>query len=195
MSVDLGPVTVLGADVIGPSDQRQFCLFAQSVRGSVLMWLEKEQLDGLSIALDRSLALITEGQALRTEARVGGRPASEGIPANFPHSPDYECQVGQMRLSFNEDDSAFQLNIVPIEVIIERGREPQVHLREEDTVLFIFTQQQAQQLSGSIGSVISAEDSICPLCRAPLDGQFHACVKQNGHKEIIHIIKDEDEEE
>jgi uncharacterized repeat protein (TIGR03847 family) len=195
MSVDLGPVTLLGADVIGQSDQRQFCLFAQSVRGSVLMWLEKEQLDGLSIALDRSLALITEGQALRTEAQVGGRSAPEGIPANFPHSPDYECQVGQMRLSFNEDDSAFQLNIVPIEIIIERGREPQVHLREEDTVLLIFTQQQAQQLSGSIGSVISAEDSICPLCRAPLDGQLHTCVKQNGHKEIIHIIRDEDEEE
>ena len=54
MSVDLGSVTVLGADAIGQQDQRQFRLFAQSVRGSVLMWLEKEQLDGLSIALDRS---------------------------------------------------------------------------------------------------------------------------------------------
>jgi len=195
MSVDLGSVTVLGADAIGQQDQRQFRLFAQSVRGSVLMWLEKEQLDGLSIALDRSLALITEGQVLRTEARVGERPTAEEIPVDFPRSPDYECQVGQMRLSFNEHDSTFQLHIVPIEVIIERGREPQVHLREEDTVLFIFTQQQAQQLSSSIASVISVEDSICPFCRTPLDGQSHACAKQNGHKEIIHIIGDEDDEE
>lgn len=83
MSVDLGPVTVLGADVIGPSDQRQFCLFAQSVRGSVLMWLEKEQLDGLSIALDRSLALITEGQALRTEAQSWRKACIGGNTSQF----------------------------------------------------------------------------------------------------------------
>src|SRR5438874_8086813 len=123
MSVDLGSVTVLGADAIGQSDQRQFRLFAQSVRGSVLMWLEKEQLDGLSIALDRSLALITEGRVLRTVAQVGGRLALEGIPVDFPRSPDYECQVGQMRLSFNEHESTFQLHIVPVEVTMERGRE------------------------------------------------------------------------
>lgn len=196
MRVDLGLVTILGADAIGLPDQRQFRLFTQSARGSVLMWLEKEQLDGLSVALDRSLALITEGQVLRTEARVGGRPAPEGLPANFPRSPDYECQVGQMRLTFHEQDSTFQLHIVPTEVTIERGREPQIHLREEDTVSFIFTQQQAQQLSSSIRSIISTGDLICQLCHKPLDGlRSHTCVKQNGHKEIIHILGDEDEEE
>jgi len=36
---------------------------------------------------------------------------------------------------------------------------------------------------------------VCPLCQTPLDGGPHACVKQNGHHEIVQIVEAEDEEE
>jgi hypothetical protein len=193
MRVDLGPVTVLGADVITQTDPPQFRLFAQSHVGSVVMWLEKEQMDGLSAALDRSLVLLTEVQVLRTEVQVSGRQTPQGLPANFPRSPDYECQVGQMRLTFYEHDSSFLLNIVPLEVSIEQKREPQVYLHKEDTLLLTFTQRQAQNLSSSIRNIISVGDPICPFCRKTLERQPHTCVKQNGHKAIIHILEDEDE--
>jgi len=36
---------------------------------------------------------------------------------------------------------------------------------------------------------------VCPLCGAPLDGGPHACVKQNGHHEIVQLVEDDEEEE
>ncbi len=100
-----------------------------------------------------------------------------------------------MGISFNENDSTFMLNVTPLEIIMEPGREPQVVMNEDDAVSFIFTQQDAQRLSSSITYLVSAGRPVCPLCHTPLDGGPHACVKQNGHREIIQIEEGEDEAE
>jgi Protein of unknown function (DUF3090) len=91
MSTDLGPVEVLGAEAIGQPGQRRFRLFARSKRGSAIMWMEKEQLNELSLRVDRYLAQLTQGQVLRTEAQAGGLQASTmNMPADFPASPDQD---------------------------------------------------------------------------------------------------------
>jgi uncharacterized repeat protein (TIGR03847 family) len=159
------------------------------------MWMEKEQLNSLAIALDRSLALLTEGQVLRTEAHASVKPELQSMPADFPRNPTYDFQVGQMRLNFDESDTTFLLSVTPLEIVMERGEEPQLVMREEDSVSFVFTQQEAQHLSNSITAVVSAGRPVCPLCHTPLDGGPHACVKQNGHREIIQIEERGDEEE
>ncbi|GER87182.1 hypothetical protein KDW_13440 [Dictyobacter vulcani] len=187
MSTDLGLVSVLGADAVGQPGQRRFRLFARNTWASMVMWMEKEQLAGLAEALDRTLALITEGQVLRTEARAGGEPLIEAIPVDFPRYPTYDAQVGQMRLSFDEQDAFFTLLITPLNVEQELNREPEVTMAEEEQISCAFTQQQAQDLSTAIQVVITAGRPVCPLCHAPLDGGPHACVKQNGHREIVQI--------
>ncbi len=194
MSVDLGAVKLLGADAVGQPGQRRFRLYAQSTRSSLMIWMEKEQLDSLSVALDRSLALITEGQVLRTEAQIGGPSAPNAMPADFPATPTYEFQVGQMSLNFDQRDALFLLKAIPLDVIMEAGSEPQIVMREESAVSFVFTQQQAQLLSSSIIRVIAAGRPVCPFCHTPLDGGPHACVKQNGHRQIVQIEDDEDQE-
>ena len=107
MSVDLGPIDILGADAVGQPGQRRFRLFAQSTRGSAVIWMEKEQLNSLSLAIDRFLALITEGQILRTEAVAGNRSSPAGMPADFPRQPTYDLQVGQIRLNYEERRAVF----------------------------------------------------------------------------------------
>jgi uncharacterized repeat protein (TIGR03847 family) len=195
MSVDLGPVRVLGAEAVGQPGERRFRLFVQSTHSSAVMWLEKEQLNSLSLALDRSLALLTEGQVLRTEAQVGTPITPPGMPANFPKQPDYEFQVGQIKLSYDDQDSLFVLSAMPIEIIMERGEEPQVLINEVNSVAFLFTQLQAHDLSITITRVVAGGRPVCPLCKAPLDGGPHACVKQNGHREIIQLERDGSESE
>ncbi len=194
MSADLGRVETLGADAIGQPGQRQFRLFAQSPRGAALLWLEKEQLQSLSVALDRSLAFVSEGQILRTEARIGEQPEPEGMPSDFPRTPNYEFQVGRMQLNYDERHELFELVAVPVEILMERGREPQVLMREEEAISFFFTHQQAQELSSNILSVIAAGRPVSPFCLTPLDGGPHACVKQNGHRDILQIREEEDED-
>lgn len=194
MSVDLGLVRLLGADAVGKPGQRQFRLYAQSTRGSVVIWMEKEQLNSLSVAIDHALAEITDGQVLRTEAQASGENRPEGMPAEFPRSPDYDFQGGQMRLSFDASEMQFQLRIIPIEVVQERQEEPQVVLNEDDEISLGFTPDQGQQLARSITFVVSSGRPVCPLCHAPLDGGPHSCVKQNGHRQIIQLEGSNDEE-
>ena|SRR6266496_4909405 len=195
MSVELGSVRVLGADAVGQPGQRRFRLFVQTARGSAIMWMEKEQLNSLSLTLDRFLAYLTEGQILRTEARVGEQPMPGKMPADFPEIPSYEFQVGQMKLSYDEENTAFMLSVIALEVVMDSEQEPKVVMREEDAVSFLFSLQDAQELSRAITAVTSAGRPVCPLCGAPLDGAPHACVKQNGHREILQIETSEEEDE
>jgi uncharacterized repeat protein (TIGR03847 family) len=193
MSTELGPVWLLGADAVGRPGQRRFRLFAQSARGSAILWMEKEQLNSLSLSLDHILAQLTEGQVLRVEARVGEQPQPTKMPPDFPKTPTYEFQVGQIKLAYEEDRDIFLLSVAPLEIDLQPGQEPQAILREEDAVSFLFNQREAQELSSSITTVVSAGRPLCPLCHAPLDGGPHACVKQNGHREILQIEEDEGE--
>src|SRR5579859_5980307 len=187
MSVDLGPVRVLGADAVVQPGQRRFRLFAQSALGSAIMWMEKEELANLSLALDQSLALLTEGQVLRTEASVGEQPEPISLPADFPRIPNYDFQVGQMKLSFDDHTDLFGLRVTPLEIVGGGAQEPHFILREEEGISFLFTQQEARDLARAITTIVTAGRPVCPLCHAPLDGSPHACVKQNGHREIIQI--------
>ena|SRR5438876_819744 len=100
MNKDLGPVEIVGAEAVGKPGQRRFRLFAMSHNISVALWMEKEQLDNLSIALDRILAQLTEGRILRTEAQASPPQPSEGVPANFPAKPDFEFQVEKLELQY-----------------------------------------------------------------------------------------------
>src|SRR5947209_359432 len=195
MSIELGSVELLGVDAIGQPGQRRFCIFARGRRASALMWMEKEQLNRLSLTLDRVLAQLTEGQVLRTEAQAGIRPTPTGMPANFPRTPEYDLRQSQIGLAYDERDNMFACTITPLEILLEAGQEPQALLLEEDAVTFQFSQKQAQDLSNVINVLVSGGRPVCPLCHTPLDGGPHACVKQNGHHEIVQVIEEDDEEE
>ena len=191
MNKDLGPIEIVGAEAVGQPGQRRFRLYAMSHNISAALWMEKEQLNNLSIALDRILAQLTEGRILRTEAQASPTPPPEGAPANFPAKPDFEFQVGQLRISYDEKWNLLVLNSIPLGIVMEPGQEPQVILREEDTLSFRFTLQQARHLTSSIALLVSSGRPVCPLCKAPLDGGPHACVKQNGHRELVQVLEDE----
>lgn len=187
MSVELGPVWLLGADAVGRPGQRRFRLFVQSARGSAILWMEKEQLNSLSLSLDGVLAHLTEGQVLRIEARSGEQPKPGTLPADFPSVPTHELRVGQLKLGYDEEHRVFVISAVPLVLEIEEDEEALASLNEDDAISFIFTQNDAQELSIAITAVVSAGRPLCPLCHTPLDGRPHACIRQNGHREILQI--------
>ncbi len=191
MSKDFGIVEVLGAEAVGQPGQRRFRIYVQAERNSAIMWMEKEQLNSLSLALDRFLAQITEGQVLRTEAQAGNRPITEGMPTDFPVQPTYEFQVGQIKINYDERSTRFLLNAIPLQIVMERD-EAQAFMDEEQAISFLFTHQQAQYLSSTIVQVVTAGRPVCPLCRTPLDDGPHACIKQNGHREIVQIAEEDE---
>ena len=197
-TADLGLAKLVGADAVGQPGQRRFRLFVLGQRPalSAVMWLEKEQLNNLSLALDRVLAQLSEGRILRTEAQAGPPPRPLEMPATFPKRPDYEFQIGRLLLNYEENRDLLVLIAVPMEIRIEaRGQDPQIFLLEEDALSFLFTLEQAHELTRSIAVLVSSGRPVCPLCHTPLDGGPHACVKQNGHREIVQVLEEDDEEE
>ena len=192
MSREFGIAEVLGAEAIGQPGQRRFRIYVQAEHNSAIMWMEKEQLNSLSLALDRFLAQITEGQVLRTEAQAGQRPIASGIPGDFPLQPTYEFQVGQIKINYDERSTQFLLSAIPLQIVMERD-EAQVFMDEDEAVSFLFTHRQAQYLSSTIAQVVSSGRPVCPFCRTPLDGGAHACIKQNGHREIVQIAEEDEE--
>ena len=185
MSTNLGRVTLLGAEAVGQPGQRRFCLFVESRRGTAIMWMEKEQLNRLSLTLDKVLAQLTEGQVLRTEAQAGLRPTPPGMPPDFPRTPEYDFRAAQMSLTYDERDAMFIFAVAPVEIVLEPGpegeAEPQALVHEEDALSFLFTHTQAQELASTINILITGGRPVCPLCGVPLDDSPHACEKQNGH--------------
>ncbi len=195
MSVDLGRVDILGADAVGQPGQRRFRLYVSSPRGSAIMWMEKTELNSLSLTLDRAMAMVTEGQMLRVEARIGSQPEPMEMPAEFPAGSSQEFQVGHMQLSYNERNDMFLLSVSPLELAIEGEREPRVVINEEHAVSFAFSLQEAQRLSEAITATVAGGRPVCPLCHEPLGEGAHACAKQNGHKKIVTIEGEEEDQE
>jgi uncharacterized repeat protein (TIGR03847 family) len=192
MSMQFGVVQVLGTDAVGRPGQRRFRIFLRNREDTAILWMEKEQLNGVAEALDRSLAIVSDGKILRVEASVGEKPQPEPIPDDFPVTPTYEAQVGQMRLSFEKEDDVFSLYVAPLNVVIGEDQEPQVVVDEENGLFFSFSKEQAQQLASAIPQVLGAGRPVCPLCHTPLSGGMHACIKQNGHRQIIRLGGGED---
>src|SRR5579875_522966 len=184
---DLGTAEIVSAEALGQPGQRRFRLFARTRRSSAILWMEKEQLLNLSLII---------GRILRTEARAGGlAPAGEGMPDDFPLPPDYDFQVGQLRLTFDGEQDAFSLTAVPFDIVADESGEPQLSLRSEEALSFLFTIEQAQSLTSRITFLLNSGRPVCPLCHTPLDGGPHACIKQNGHREIIQVLKGEEDNE
>lgn len=193
---DLGTAELLGADAVGLPGQRRFRLFVRTRDSSAILWMEKEQLLNLSLVIDRVLAQISEGRILRTEAQAGGLPPAEGdMPASFPAPAEYDFQVGQIRLSFDGEHDTFILAAVPFDIVEDESGEPRIELHSDDTLTLLFTIEQARHLTSRITYLASSGRPLCPLCHTPLDGGPHACVKQNGHRQILQILREEDEDE
>lgn len=190
---DLGTAEVLGVEAIGQPGQRHFRLFARSRTSTAILWMEKEQLLNLSLVIDRILAQVSEGRILRVEASAQALPARQtSLPGDFPVPPDYDVQVGQLRLNFSSERATFVLAAIPFEITENEQGEAQIVLRSEEALSLEFTLEQARDLAGRITALAGSGRPVCPLCHTPLDGGPHACVKQNGHRKIIQIITDDE---
>jgi hypothetical protein len=99
---EIGRAELLDADAVGEVGARRFRLFGR--RGSVtaIMWLEREHIEQLSLAVDQLLARITRGKTLHPEALATVSPPP-GPPASFPREPDLEFQVASLQLGFVDE--------------------------------------------------------------------------------------------
>ena len=179
---DFGSAELLDVEAVGQPGNRRFRLFALSQYGlSASLWMEREQMEALAVAIDRLLAQVSGRVVLRPEAQASAAPAPHA-PSDFPKHPDVEFHVGQMQIGYDEDDDSVVLRASPLEVI-ERDGELEVKEEAEPAFAVTLSQGSATRLSVHISAVLSGGRPRCPLCGQPMrDG--HVCEKQNGYHPV-----------
>ncbi len=155
----------LESDAVGTPGQRRFRVIVQDEAQTAFLWLEKEQLQALGLAVDQ---LLTPVKAVWN--RTGEKPAREaGRP--FDGRATIELQVGRLGLGFEEDTKTFIL------VAHDASSDPE----DPPTFRCRCSRDQLSRLSESISAVTSGGRPRCPLCGSALDGGVHFCPGSNGH--------------
>jgi uncharacterized repeat protein (TIGR03847 family) len=162
---DFDVVRRIESDAVGQPGSRRFRLIVENDSETAFLWLEKEQLQALGLAVDQ---LLTPVKPLwsREEAPAGRRRSSEGTGR-----ASVEVQVARLGLGFDEATKLF--------ILI--AHDPETNAEDPPTFQCRCTRAQLSQLSESIAGVTSAGRPRCPVCGSPLDGSPHFCPGSNGH--------------
>lgn len=164
---DFGHAARLQADATGEPGQRRFRLLVDSPAGSACLWMEKEQLYGLALAIHRLLATLEETSEQTPAPSEGtGRP---------DQAPDVEFQVGNLALGHTPDTDLHALLVYDAEAPEDGSA----------TLHCWANAQQLRDLADEALRVCAAGRPLCPLCHAPINpGEAHRCPKSNGHGQI-----------
>lgn len=165
---DLGPVTRIDPDAVGQPGQRRFRLVIDGSGGSACLWLEKEQLQALGLAIDQLLAPLA---TLWT--RNPADPSAETTPTGGAGAEpaSIELQVGRLALGHDPEVKEFLLLVHEIEADPDGPA----------TLVCRANRGQLRELSQKITSLAAAGRPRCPLCGQPIGDEPHTCPGSNGH--------------
>ena len=162
MTIEFGVIRGIDAQSFGQPGQRTFRLRILGANAeSASLWMEKEQMQALSIALKQMLSQL--------EYSDDPPPASAG---DFPVVAEHDFRVGRMGMGFNASDRTVVLYTFELGAGDADEDEPTLRAR--------LTQQHSASLGVQLEDIISGGRPVCPLCALPMD-DAHACIRSNGH--------------
>ncbi|HEY5640509.1 MAG TPA: DUF3090 family protein [Dehalococcoidia bacterium] len=175
MTLDLGTARGVDARAFGQPGERTFQMrVVGRTEEAAVLWLEKQQLQALSLALSQVLA------------QTGGEDAPATDLSFFPDPPDAEVHVGRMAVGYDPADKT--VVIQAHDLASDEDGDPDVLLR--------LSSADVAQLSTRLKEIVAAGRPTCPLCGVALDGSGHTCIRSNGHsEEPIPRDRIEDDEE
>ena len=167
---ELGRVSSLKAEALGQPGSRRFRLLVEArAGGSAMLWLEKQQLFNLGVAIKRIIATVE--QQRRTRPRSTAPPARLGDTSSVGRT-SVELQVGRMAIGY--DDGAALYIIAGYAMESEEDAVPVVSL--------VAAAEQIDSLADEAFAVCAAGRPPCPLCGAPVGPEPHVCPRHNGHR-------------
>ena len=155
-------VTQFIPETFGDPGMRTFRISVDSASSSAKIWLEKEQLAELCLAMVQM-----EKENVEEEGTTGSPP--DGIEAEGLTSLDFKAN----RLAFghNPDSGLFVVD----------AHDPEDDGNEEPTVRIWVTRAMIREFSHDGLEIVSAGRPICQLCGRPVNPDGHYCERSNGH--------------
>ena len=173
--IDLGLVDNVVAESLGKPGERTFKVTAESRRGRAVVWMEKEQLFQVALAI-RQFAAATE-QPTDPERYHPEMPAP-------PVPIEIEFRAAGMSLRHDRSTDIFTVEAANVDPEAEREAGGEAETDEEEptvAVQFSFSRPNGVKLSEQAMEVCAAGRPRCQLCGGPIDPEGHVCPKKNGH--------------
>jgi uncharacterized repeat protein (TIGR03847 family) len=153
-------VTGLRAASVGEPGKRTFRIMVDSASSSASLWLEKEQLFQLALAIQQMIAALPKDRESE-----GGPPTDREASA----LTRLEFKVAKLVLGHDGNRGLFIID---------------AHDPEDDesaTVRVWASLDQAKDFSQQALSVCASGRPLCPLCGKAIDPSGHRCARVNGH--------------
>ncbi|MEE8443377.1 MAG: DUF3090 family protein [Dehalococcoidia bacterium] len=169
---ELGRVSNLKADAVGEPGSRRFRLLAESRGGGALViWMEKEQLFNLGVALKRIIATVEEQSSAQGTEYT---PAEEPEEPEVPTGQSVELQTSRLAVDYDERTLLYS-------IAAHGDGDDEDPDEAVAAVSLIANQQEMDALADQAFEVCAAGRPRCPLCGAPMGPEPHICPRHNGH--------------
>jgi uncharacterized repeat protein (TIGR03847 family) len=162
----------LRAEAVGEPGQRRFRLLAVTDGQTTIIWMEKQQLQALGLAMEQLVEDLPDR---------GPEVAATPLAVSFDPNTRRQFRAGRMELGY--DERRDRLVIVAHDINVE--------VEDEEAVSSFgcrLSRDQARELSADVAAVVAAGRPRCTMCGAPMGPEPHVCPQQNGH--YVHALED-----
>jgi uncharacterized repeat protein (TIGR03847 family) len=162
---EFGDVTTLSAVTVGEPGKRTFFLAVGQQGKWLRVWLEKEQLQALAMAIRQLLFAISQDAARPSPPAAVTAPSGDA-PSGLPSA---ELEIVEMSLGYNGDKATMNLSA--------HGMGPR---KAAQTVLECrMTLSQLRELGRQADAACAAGRPRCIVCGGPIDPSGHVCPGSN----------------
>jgi uncharacterized repeat protein (TIGR03847 family) len=158
-----GDVQRLRADALGEPGQRRFRIMAIIDGDTHIVWMEKQQLQALGMAIEQLLEQVPGDE----EIVIDAEPAVE-----FDEATRHQFRVGRIELGYDVGQNRVVISAFDIQ---------QEDEEEAATLVMRLDLRQSAELSADAATIVAAGRPLCPMCGQPMDPEGHVCPQQNGH--------------
>lgn len=166
-------------EAIGEPGKRRFRVLVAVSDETFIVWMEKQQLQALGMALEQ----ILEHVDMPISA-----PDVLPQPTGINRQSEHQFRLGRIELGVTENSERISIAAFDIQSsapAAESGLESIIGQAEEQpgppTLHFTLNRVQALYLSNEAETIAAAGRPRCPMCGSPMDPGGHVCPEQNGH--------------
>ncbi|MEJ7901015.1 MAG: DUF3090 family protein [Thermomicrobiales bacterium] len=177
----------LRVEAIGEPGQRRFRLLAVVGAETTIVWMEKQQLQALGLALEQMIEQLPDR---------GPELGAVSVPGDFDAETRRQFRAGRMELGYDERQDRLVIVAHDVNEDGEEADDAATLLSEPDDAPNFacrITREQARELSADAAAVVAAGRPRCTMCGAPMGTGAHVCPQQNGH--LPHELGDAEDSE
>jgi len=160
-------------EALGQPGNRRFRLLARVHDRTHILWMEKQQVQALGMAIEQMLEQLPAPLRRLQESH-------EHEDVGFDPTTRHQFRVGRLELGFDVGNDRIVISAHDLMDEVEDSIEPR-----STSVDLRITRQEAQLLSDEAAALVAAGRPRCTMCGSPMDAEGHVCPEQNGHLPFI----------